>query len=152
MNKSPINYVLTITLGAVLWVIFAILMGAQLSESPNLAEKDPVVLAGELRLIFGIGVLISIICACYWFYYGAQEKVAGELSRAKTKWRVLFLMQIVFAAALTVVIVVMNMTEGIESRWFGAYFGVLFVLMVVLFWLTTYLMSPRTVKYIPFGR
>ncbi len=152
MNKSPINYVLTITLGAVLWVIFAILMGAQLSESPNLAEKDPVVLAGELRLIFGIGVLLSIICACYWFYYGSQEKVAGELPRAKTKWRLLFLMQIVFAAALTVVIVVMNMTEGIESRWFGSYFGVLFVLTLVLFWVTTYLMSPRIVKYIPFGR
>lgn len=152
MNKSPINYVLTITLGAVLWVVFAILMGAQLSESPNLAEKDPAVLAGELRLFFGIGALLSIICACYWFYYGSQEKVAGELSKAKTKWRVLFLMQFVFAAALTVAIVSTNMTEGIESKWFGTYFGVLFVLTVVLFWLTTYLMSPRIVKFIPFGR
>ena len=152
MNKSPVNHIITIAAGAVLWVVFAILLGASLSENPNLASKDPTVLAGELRLIFGIGVLLSLICCSYWYYYGSREKVAGELPSAKSKWRVLFFLQLILAIALTVLLVVMNMTQGIEPKWFIIYFALLSVLTFILFWVATYLMSPRTVKYIPFGR
>lgn len=152
MNKSPINYLLTAALGAILWVVFSILMGSYLSESPNLAEKDPVELAGELRLIFGIGVLLSIICSCYWYYYGDLEKTAGELDSAKRKWRMLFIFQIILSVALIIVIVVLNMSEGIQPKWFVIYFALLAVLTFIFFWITTYLMSPRTVKYIPLGK
>ncbi|MEJ7768875.1 MAG: hypothetical protein WKF89_13755 [Chitinophagaceae bacterium] len=152
MNKSPINYLLTAALGAVLWVVFAILLGSYLSESPNLAEKDPVDLAGELRLIFGIGVLLSIICCCYWFYYGDLEKTAGELDAAKRKWRMLFIFMIIISVALTIAIVVLNMSEGIQPQWFVIYFALLAVLTFIFFWISTYLMSPRTVKYLPLGK
>jgi cytochrome bd-type quinol oxidase subunit 2 len=152
MNKSPINYFLTMALGAILWVICAIFMANYLTENPNLAEKDPADLAAELRIIFGTGVLLSIICACYWFYYGDQEKVAGELGAASRKWNMLFIFQIILAVALTVVIVLMNMKEGIEASWYCIYFACLSVLTFILFWLSTFLMSPRTVKYIPLGK
>jgi hypothetical protein len=152
MNKSPVNHILTIATGAVLWVVFAILMGATLSENPNLASKDPTILAGELRVIFAVGVLLSLVCCSYWYYYGSQERVAGELPKAKTKWRMLFFLQLILAIALTVVLVVMNMAQGIEPKWFIIYFALLSVLTFILFWVATYMMSPRTVKFIPFGR
>ena len=150
--KSPVNYLLTAAFGAILWVVFAILMGNLLSESPNLAEKDPVELASELRVIFGIGILLSIIFSCYWFYYGDREKTAGELPVAKRKWRMLFILQIILSVALTVVIVLLNMNEGIQPKWYVVYFGLLAVLTFIFFWITTYLMSPLTVKYIPLGK
>lgn len=152
MNKSPVNHIITIAAGAVLWVVFAILMGAALSENPNLASKDPTVLAGELRIIFAVGAVLSLISCSYWYYYGSQEKVAGELPKAKSKWRMLFFLQLVLAIGLTVILVVMNMSQGIESKWFIIYFVLLSVLTFLFFWVATYLMSPRTVKYIPFGR
>lgn len=152
MNKSPVNHILTIAFGAILWVVFAILMGSYLSENPNLAEKEPTALASELRVIFAVAVLICLICTSYWYYYGSQEKTAGELPKAKTKWRLLFFLQVILAIVLTVVIVVMNMNEGIEPKWFVIYFGLLSVLTFILFWVATYLMSPRTVQFIPFGK
>ncbi len=152
MNKSPLNYLLTAVIGAVLWIVFAFFMGSYLSENPSLAEKYPEALAEELRLIFGAGVLTSVAFACYWFYYGSQEKVAGELPEAANKWRILFFAQLLIATGLTVMIVVLNLEEGIENTWFLVYFGILVMLTCLLFWVTTYLFSPRTVSYIPFGK
>ncbi|MCF0051607.1 hypothetical protein LXM25_16180 [Dyadobacter sp. LJ53] len=152
MNKSPINYVLTAVIGATLWVIFAIFLASYFSENPSLAEKYPEDLAVELRLIFGAGTLLSIIFAGYWYYYGSQEKVAGQLPAAKTKWRTLFFMQVLIAVALAFAIVIRNRNEGIESQWFVIYFLVLSLLTFTLFWITTFLFSPRTVKFVPFGK
>ena len=152
MNKSPINYLLTAVIGAILWVIFAIFLASYFSENPSLAAKYPEDLAAELRLIFGAGTLLSIIFACYWYYYGSQEKVAGELPAAKTKWRAMFFTQILISVILAFAIIMMNKNEGIESQWFIMYFGVLCVLTFILFWITTFLFSPRTVKFVPFGK
>lgn len=152
MNKSPINYLLTAALGAILWIVFAILMGSYLSENPNLAEKDPADLAAELRIVFGLAVLLSIISAGYWYYYGSLEKTAGDLNSAKSKWKMLFIFQIILSVALTVIIVFMNLSQGVEPKWYCLYFGILAILTFILFWFSTFLMSPRTVKYIPLGK
>jgi hypothetical protein len=152
MNKSPINYLLTAVIGAVLWAVMAIFLASYFSENPSLATKYPQDLATELRFVFGLGTLLSVGLACYWYYYGSQDKVAGESQVAKTKWRSLFFVQILIAVALTFVIVIQNRNEGIEPEWFIIYFGVLCLLTFVLFWVSTFLFSPRTVKFIPFGR
>lgn len=152
MNKSPINYLLTGVFGAILWVIFAIFMGSYLSENPSLAEKYPEKLAEELRIIFGLAVLSSIAFSAYWYHYGSQERVAGELPEARNKWRVLFFVRMLLSVGLTIFIVVLNLNEGIEASWFIGYFGVLSILTYILFWVSTFFLSPRTVKYIPFGK
>lgn len=152
MNRSPINHILTIAIGIVLWVIFGILMASFLSESPNLHDKDSTVLAGELRFIFAIGVLLSLVCCSYWYYYGSQEKTAGELPKAKSTWRMLFFFQLILAIALTLAIILMNMSQEIEAKWFVIYFAIISVLTFILFWASTFLMSPRTVKFVPFGK
>ena len=152
MNKSPVNYFLTTAVIAIFWVVFAILMGPFLTESPNLAEKDPADLATELQIIFAAGALLTIILACYWYYYGNQESTAGELRKAKGKWTILFIVELVVAVALTVTIIVLNISEGIEASWFIIYFAINALLTFILFWITTFLMSPRSVQYIPFGK
>ncbi len=152
MNKSPLNYLITIALGAVLWIVFSILLGSYLSTNPTLSSKDPTQLATELQIIFGVGVLLSIMSANYWYFYGDKESTAGELDSAKKKWIGLFIFQIILSVILIVIIVLMNRTQGIEPKWYGIYFGILAVLTFVLFWLATFLMSPRTVKYIPLGK
>jgi hypothetical protein len=152
MNKSPVNYFLTAAVVAIFWVVFAVLMGPFLSESPNLAEKDPADLATLLQIIFGAGALLTIILASYWFYYGNQESTAGELKKAKGKWTILFIVELVVSVALTVTIIMLNIAEGIEASWFIIYFAINALLTFVLFWLTTFLMSPRSVQFIPFGK
>ncbi len=152
MNKSPINYLLSVAIIAILWVVFAILMGSYLSETPNLSDKDPASLANELRMIFGAGALATIFCICYWYYYGDLEKTAGELNKAKRKWNSLFIVLIIVSVALALVIVLMNLKQGIQANWFCIYYGLLAAITFISFWITTLLMSPSTVKYVPIGK
>jgi len=152
MNKSPVNYFLTAAIVAIFWVVFAVLMGPYLSESPNLAEKDPADLATLLQIIFGAGALITIILTSYWYYYGNKESTAGELKKAKGKWTIFFIIELVVSVALTLTIIMLNISEGIEASWFIIYFAINALLTFVLFWLTTFLMSPRSVQFIPFGK
>ncbi len=152
MNKAPVNYLLTIALGAVLWIVFAVFAMDYLSNSPSLAEKDPAVFAGELRMLFAAGMLLCVVCACYWYYYGNQPATAGDLAAARKKWWMLFILMLVLSVILTLVIVLMNSSEGIEAKWYAIYFCIFAALTFILFWLTTFLMSPRTVKYIPLGK
>jgi len=152
MNKSPVNYFLTTALVAIIWVVFAVFMGPYLSESPNLAEKDPADLASQLQLVFAGGALLTIILTSYWYHYGNQESTAGELKKAKSKWTMLFIVELVASVALTVTIILLNMTEGIEASWFIIYFAINALLTFILFWLTTFILSPRSVQFIPFGK
>ncbi|MBK7957600.1 MAG: hypothetical protein IPK03_05480 [Bacteroidetes bacterium] len=152
MNKSPLNHLLTFAFGAILWVIFGVFLVAYLSENPALTLKDPADLANELRIIFGVGTLLSIVSASYWYFYGNKESTAGELQAAKKKWLSIFIFQIILSVTLTGTIVGTNVTEGIEAKWFGIYYAINAVLTFLFFWLATFLMSPRTVKYIPLGK
>jgi H+/Cl- antiporter ClcA len=152
MNKSPLNHLLSAAVVAILWVVFAVLMGSYLTENPNLAEKDPNDLASELRIFFGLAALLSIIFSSYWYAYGSNEKTAGELPHAKKKWNTLFIILIIYSVALVVAIIMMNLKEGIEPKWYGIYFGLLATLTFISFWINTFLMSPKTVKYIPIGK
>jgi hypothetical protein len=149
MNKSPLNYLIASATVAILWVVFAIFLGGPLSEGPSLQISGPEEFVIQLRIIFGIAAILSVIAICYWFYYGQQEKTAGELDSAKRKWNMLFLLQIFLAIGLTVAFVILNLKEGIEPKWYGIYFGVLAAMTFISYWATTYFMSPRTVKYIP---
>jgi len=152
MNKSPINYLFTAALGAVLWVLCCIIFGSYLAENPTLTSKDPAQLATELQIVFGIGVLLSIFSALYWYSYGSKEATAGELPVAKRKWYSLFIFQIVLSVILIVILVVINRSQGIEPKWFGIYYCISALLTFLLFWIATFLMSPRTVKFIPLGK
>lgn len=152
MNKSPLNYLVTIALGAVLWVVLAVIFAPQLSESPTLAMKDPARLALELQYIFGSGIVAAILSACSWYAYGSKESTAGNLVAAKKRWYMLFVGQIIVSAGLITTLIMMNVIEGIEPQWFGIYYGIIALLTFIFFWLTTFMMSPRTVKYIPLGK
>ncbi|MCD8540912.1 MAG: hypothetical protein LRY55_14965 [Leadbetterella sp.] len=152
MNKSPLNCLVTIALGAVLWVILAVILAPSLSESPTLAIKDPARLAQELQYIFGSGILASILSACSWYAYGAKESTAGNLGAAQKRWYMFFIGQIILSVSLITTLIMMNVIEGIEPQWFAVYYLIIALLTFIFFWLTTFLMSPRTVKNLPLGK
>jgi len=149
MNKSPLNYLITIALGAILWVVIAIFIGGALSESLMLAVSTPEDFAANLRLLLGIAALLGIINCLYWFYYGALDSTAGNLKNAKRVWIGSFVIQIVISIALLVILVIINLAEGILTMDWLIIFGLISLLTWFFFWLCTFLMSPRTVKYIP---
>lgn len=152
MNKSPLNYLITVATGALLWVVTAVIFAPELSESPTLAMKDPARLALELQYIFGSGILAAILSACSWYSYGSKESTAGKLAAAKKRWYMLFIGQVILSVSLITTLIMMNTIEGIEPKWFGIYYGIIALFTFIFFWLTTFMMSPRTVKFIPLGK
>ena len=152
MKSAPINYLATLVQGGLLWAVFAIFMAGTLTKGPTLATIAPEDLASELRAVFGVAALLGIALACYWYYYGEQPATATRLTEAKSKYTSLFLSLVFLAVSATAVLWYLNKTQGMEPKWFGIYFGINLVLTAVLFWLSTFLFSPRAVEYLPYGK
>lgn len=152
MNKSPMNYLLAIALGIVLWVITAIFYGGNFSEGVILAESTPEEFLGNFRMILGIAAAAGIIACLYWFYYGNLNTTAGELGKAKRVWWISFVIQLILSVGLLFVMVMMNLSEGILTKHWLIIFLLLCVHTWVFFWCCTFLMSPRPVKNIPLFR
>lgn len=149
MNKSPLNYLITAALGAVLWVVTAIFIGSAFCESLMLANSTPEDFAANLRIILGIAAFFGIANCMFWYYYGGLDSTAGNLSRAKKVWWGSFIIQIVVSIALLLVLVIVNLAEGILTTDWLIIFGLISLLTWIFFWFCTFIMSPRTVKYIP---
>jgi len=149
MNKSPMNYLLTICLGVVLWVVIAVFYGGTFSESLIYKSATPEAFLASFRVILGIAIALGIANCMYWYSYGNRESSAGDLAKAKRVWWTSFIVQIIFSVALLFTLVMLYLSEGIAtSDWLIIYL-LIAVLTWFFFWLCTFLMSPRTVKYIP---
>jgi hypothetical protein len=149
MNKSPLNYLITIALGVVLWVATAIFYSGGFAESLILAEATPEEFLGTLRMILAVGAAIGIANCLYWYYYGNLDSTAGDLGAAKRVWWISFIIQIIASVGLLFALVAMYMSEGIATADWLIMFAMLSLHTWFFFWLCTFLMSPRTVQYIP---
>ncbi len=149
MNKSPLNFLVTIALGGFFWVVTAIFYGGSFSESLMLATKTPEEFLANFRLVLGIAAIIGIANCLYWYYYGSLDSTAGNLNKAKKVWWTSFIFQIAASVAILFILVAMNLEEGVLTKdWLITYL-LISLLTWFFFWLCTFLMSPRTVKFIP---
>ena len=152
MKSAPLNYLATLVIGGLLWAVFAIFLVGTLTEGPSLATLAPEDLASQLRGVFGVGALLSVALACYWYFYGDQPATATRLAEARGKYTQLFLSSVFFAIILTAVLWYLDRNEGMEPKWFAIYFGINLVLTAILYWLTTFLFSPRAVENVPYAK
>lgn len=149
MNKSPLNYLITIALGILFLVVTAIFYGGKFSESLILAKATPEDFLAQMRMILGAAAFLGIFNCVYWYYYGNKDSVAGNLHKAKRVWVLSLILQIIFSVVLLVVLVMMNLSEGVQTSSWLILFCLLSVHTWIFFWFCTFLMSPRTVQYIP---
>jgi hypothetical protein len=149
MNKSPINYVITVALGALLWVATGALYGKTFSESLILERSTPEEFLAGFRLVLGVAAAIGVINCLYWYYYGSMDATAGDLGKAKRVWVISLVLQLTAAAGLLSGLLFRNLAEGLAATDWLIAFGLISLHTWLFYWLCTYLMSPRTVKYIP---
>lgn len=149
MNKSPLNYLITIALGVILWVATAIMYGGSFSESLVLASTTPEAFLANFRIVLALATVAGIGNSLYWFYYGNLDSTAGKLSKAKKVWWISFITQLIISVACLFILVIVNLTEGILTKDWLVIYMLISLHAWVFFWLCTFLMSPRTVQYIP---
>lgn len=149
MNKNPFNLLIATALGAVLWVITAIFAGKSYSESLMLAESTPDDFHSFFTIILTIAAALGLLNTLYWFFYGSKESTAGKLDKAQKVWWSSFIIQIVFSALLMVALVIMNMNEDIPAGDWPLAYAYISLHTWFFFWICSFLMSPKPVKYIP---
>lgn len=149
MNKSPLNYLITIAVGGILWVITAVVSGDLLGEGISLATMSIEDFLFRYRIALAVAAVSGILNSFYWYFYGGKDSSAGDLDRAKRIWNQSFIGQIVTAAVVLVVLVFMLMTEGVTLKYYLIIFGLTSLHTYIFFWLCTFLMSPINVERIP---
>ena len=149
MNKSPLNFLITIALGIIIWMATAIMYGGAFSESLVLAVSTPEAFLANFRIVLAVATLSGIGNCLYWYHYGNLDSTAGKLGKAKRVWWISFIVQLIISASCLFVLVIINLSEGILTKDWLIVYGVLTLHTWVFFWLCTFLMSPRTVQYIP---
>ncbi|HNW89224.1 MAG TPA: hypothetical protein PKN48_06145 [Bacteroidales bacterium] len=146
MRKSPLNYLITVAIGAVLWVVTAIFYGGSFSESLMLAVSTPEEFLANFRVIFGIAAGLGIINCIIWYYYGNLESTAGDLVKAKRVWWWAFICQVLFAVGLLMILVFINLSEGIMTKDWLLMFALFAVHTWFFFWFCSFFFSPTIVK------
>jgi hypothetical protein len=149
MNKNPFNLLIATALGAVLWVATAIFAGKTFSESLMLAESTPDDFHSFLIIILSLAAGFGLLNTLYWFFYGNKESTAGKLEKAQKVWWSSFVIQIIISVLLMVVLVVVNMKEAIQAGEWPLAYVFISIHTWFFFWICTFFMSPKPVKYIP---
>jgi hypothetical protein len=149
IRKSPLNYLITVAFGAILWVVTAVFYGGSFSESLMLSVSTPEEFLSHFRTMMAIAAGIGIITCLYWYFYGSLEKTAGNLGKARKIWWGSFVFLIILSVGILLGLVFMNLKEGIlTTDWLITY--ALFSLHTwFFFWLCSFTMSPRAVINIP---
>lgn len=149
MNKSPMNYLITLSGGAILWVITAIVLGGVIGDRITLASMSTDDFLARYRIILAIAAVCGILNAIYWYFYGGKDSTAGELNKAKRIWHALFLTQIITAVVILFILVFMLMAEGVAPLHYAIFFALISLHTYIYFWLCTFFMSPINVERIP---
>lgn len=149
MRKAPLNYLITIAAGALLWVITAIFIGASYSEALIFAESTPEEFNQTLWITFGIAAFSGIMACVFWFYYGSKDSTAGVLQKAKKVWWIWFAVQIIISILLLIFQIISFLSEGLLPVDWIIVWLLISLHTYIFFWFFTFSFSPRTVKFIP---
>ncbi len=149
MSRSPFNYLITLMIGAIVWIGTGVVLGNYLSENVSLAMLTEDEFKQYYRIVLaataGLGVLITFI----WYIYGARDATALALERARRFWFIIFTSEFIAAVAAVVTMVVLFIDEELEIVNYLLFFLVLGVHTFLFFWICSFYLSPRSVKYIP---
>lgn len=88
MNKSPMNYLITLAGGSILWVITAVVLGGVIGDKVSLSSMSVEDFLERYRIVLAIAAAIGMMNSLYWYLYGGKDSTAGELERAKKIWNI----------------------------------------------------------------
>jgi hypothetical protein len=151
VRKSPLNYVLTLALLAVLWIAGAIFAGNYLRDNAALANVTTDAFELVYRVVMTIAVVVGTVGLSHWYWYGAKDSTAANLRGARRFWIVWFLMLIVASVATVAGLVITFMSETFTGTEYLIMLGCASALTWIPFWICSLILSPRGVTRVPLG-
>ena len=152
MRSAPLNYLITFVLAGLLWVLTALILGGHLGNTVALAVATVEDFVRWYRILVSTAAVLGLLLAFWWYYSGSRPTTVGELARAGRIWTTLFFVGLALAVGVLVALLIVFREESFTVGQYALFFGVFSLHTWLFFWITTLLMSPRTVQTIPWGR
>jgi hypothetical protein len=152
MRQPPLNYLVTIVVGALLWVATALFAGQQMGDAVVLQKMTTTQFTQTYQAVVAGAAALGVMGALFWYFYGSREAAAGRLAEARRTWAMLLTGEVVVAVVALLILVFSFRAESLTAANFVEMLVLLLVQTALLFWGATLLCSPRAVEYIPWGR
>lgn len=148
MNKSPMNYLIAFAIACICWILTNLVLANHLSDTIMLATLPIETFLFWYRVALTAVGVIALLTVFNWFRYGNKDAVAIELDQAKRVWYITFISLISLTVVVMMAKVVAFLNEGIAFVDYLIIFAAVALETFIYFWLCTFLLSPRTVKYV----
>lgn len=148
MRNPPVNYLITLAIGGLVWFVASTLIGNYLGNNVALIYASMVEFVGTYRLLVTIGVAAGVLLCFVWFYYGSRPTAAAAAAPgggAVRTWNILALIALIVAVVLVFVLVVVYTDEAFTIWQYAVVFLMTSLGTYLLFWLCSVLFSPRPV-------
>ena len=152
MRQAPLNSLVTIVLGCLLWVATALFAGQQMGDAVVLQGMTTSQFVQTYEGVVAGAAALGVLGCLFWYVYGSRASVAGRLADARRTWTLLLTGEVVIAAVALLVLVFSFRAESLTAANFAEMLALLMLQTAVLFWGCSLLFSPRAVEYIPWGK
>lgn len=151
MRKSPINYLVTIAVIAVLWIVAAVLVGNYLGDNAALSNTTTEDFGRVYRVVMTIGAVVAAAGLIHWYWQGARDAAATDLRGSRRFWSGWFFVLLILSVGCVAGLVVTFRDERFTITEYLMMFGCASLLTWIPYWLCSLAMSPRGVKHAPLG-
>ena len=151
MRRSPINYLVTIAVVAVLWIIGALLVGNYLGDNAALSNTTTEDFGRVFRIIMTIAAVVVAAGLTHWYWHGAKDSTATDLAGARRVWSAWFFILLITSVGCVASMVVTFRNERFTLTEYLMMLGSASLLTWIPYWICSLAMSPRGVKHAPLG-
>lgn len=150
MRSAPLNYLVALAIAGILWIGTGFWLARYLGDAASL-QMTTEQFEGIVYVAFAILAAAAVLDVWYWFYHGSRPSTLSNMNGARRVWTSSFVLQIVLMILMLVTLVILFRAETISTANYLLILAAAAIQAPLFFWLTTAMMSPNGVKYIPWG-
>ncbi len=143
MRSAPLNFLLTLGLAGVLWIVFSYVLGTYLGDNVALLQATVQEFVGTYRLWMTVATAAGILLTWTWYALAARPEAVGDMARGSRLWTMLLLTAFSVAVVVTVVLALAFGGEQFSLVQYVLFFLSASALTWILYWASSLLWTPR---------
>ncbi len=143
MRTAPLNYLLTLGLAGVLWIVFSYVLGSYLADNVSLLQATIAEFVGTYRLWITVAAAVGVLLTYVWYFVGAKPEAAKDMGRGSRLWTTLLLTAFAAAVVVTIVLALVFGDEEFSFVQYALFFLATSGVTWVLYWVSSLVWTPR---------
>ncbi len=143
MRSAPLNYLFTLGLAGILWIVFSFVLGNYLADNVSLLHAAIDEFIATYRTVITAAAVAGLLITFVWFFLGSRSEAARDMNRGSRLWTMFVLAAFVVAVVTTIVLVVLFGEEQFSLLEYIVFFAAASALTWVLYWISSLVWTPR---------